>query len=223
MGLSCQAISSPPPPRAGGTGQGWRLQDQHVGGGGQKSHHSPPPCVTFRLVVVSLRGPGQSPVLAFACCVGPLLSVSRCGRCSCWCRFRVRGAPSLVCRGCAGCGSVVSGAQFPFVFARKCPKPRTMTEEPPLLSQHPPSGAIFQLPERPLGAPGLRPRPGDPPVGLGLTGRGLTLADPVEQARVLKVVLQVHVVDEPQPQQHCPQLHGLAAARSPSCQECRAA
>ena len=39
-----------------------------VGGGGV------PPCVTFRLVVVPLRGPGQSPVLPFACCVGLLLS-----------------------------------------------------------------------------------------------------------------------------------------------------
>ena len=52
----------------------------------------PPPCVTFRLVVVSVRGPGQSPVLPFACCVGSLLSVGRCGRCSCWCRFHVRRA-----------------------------------------------------------------------------------------------------------------------------------
>ena len=50
------------------------------------------PCVTFRRVVAPLRGPGQSPVLPFACCVGSLLSVGRCGRCSCWCRFRVRGA-----------------------------------------------------------------------------------------------------------------------------------
>ena len=55
-----------------------------VGGGG--------PLVTFRLVVVSLRGPRQSPALPFACCVGSLLSVGRCGRCSCWCRFRVHGA-----------------------------------------------------------------------------------------------------------------------------------
>ena len=51
-----------------------------------------PPCVPFRLVVLPLRGPGQSPVLPFACCVGSLRSVGRCGRCSCWCRFRVRGA-----------------------------------------------------------------------------------------------------------------------------------
>ena len=75
----------------------------------------PPPRVTFRRVVVSLRGPGQSPVLPFACCVGSLLSVGRCGRCSCWCRFRVRGAQWLVCWGCAGCRGMcrlrVSGAQ----------------------------------------------------------------------------------------------------------------
>ena len=65
----------------------------------------PPPCVTFRPVVVSLRGPGQAPVLPFACCVGSLRSAGRCGRCSCWCHFRVRGAQWLVCRGCAGwCG-----------------------------------------------------------------------------------------------------------------------
>ena len=38
------------------------------------------PRVTFRRVVVSLRGPGQSPVLPFACCVGSLRSVGRCGR-----------------------------------------------------------------------------------------------------------------------------------------------
>ena len=35
----------------------------------------PPPHVTFRRVVASLWGPGQSPVLPFACCVGSLLSV----------------------------------------------------------------------------------------------------------------------------------------------------
>ena len=73
----------------------------------------PPPRVTFRRVVVSLRGPGQSPVLPFACCVGSLRSDGRCGRCSCWCRFR--GAQSLVCWGCAECGGMcrlrVSGAQ----------------------------------------------------------------------------------------------------------------
>ena len=31
----------------------------------------------------------------FACCVGSLRSVGRCGRCSCRCRFRVRGAQRL--------------------------------------------------------------------------------------------------------------------------------
>ena len=73
------------------------------------------PRVTVHRVVAPLRGPGQSPVLPFACCVGSLLSIGRCGRCSCWCRFRVRGAQSLVCRGCAGCCGMcrlrVSGAQ----------------------------------------------------------------------------------------------------------------
>ena len=39
------------------------------GGGGSGGC---PPCVTFRRVAVSLRGPGQSPVLPFACCVGLL-------------------------------------------------------------------------------------------------------------------------------------------------------
>ena len=39
-----------------------------------------PPCVTCRLVAVSLRGPRQSPVLPFACCVGSMLSDNRCGR-----------------------------------------------------------------------------------------------------------------------------------------------
>ena len=66
----------------------------------------PPPRLTFRRVVAPLRGPGQSPVLPSACCVGSLRSVGRCGQCSCWCRFRVRGAQSLVCWGCAGCGGM---------------------------------------------------------------------------------------------------------------------
>ena len=51
------------------------------------------PRVTFRRVVAPLRGPGRSPVLPFACCVGSLRSVGRCGRCSCGCRFRVRALP----------------------------------------------------------------------------------------------------------------------------------
>ena len=45
--------------------------------------------MTVRRVAVPLRGPGQSPVLPSACWVGSLRSV---GRCSGWCRFRVRGA-----------------------------------------------------------------------------------------------------------------------------------
>ena len=53
-----------------------------VGGG------APTPRVTFHRVAVPLQGPGQSPVLPFACCVGSLRFVGRCGRCSCWCRFR---------------------------------------------------------------------------------------------------------------------------------------
>ena len=69
------------------------------------------PCVTFRRGVAPLRGPGQSPGLPFACCVGSLRSVGRCGRCSRWCRFRVRGAPSLVCRGCAECAMDVPFAR----------------------------------------------------------------------------------------------------------------
>ena len=83
-----------------------------------------PPCVTFRLVVVSLRGPGRSPVLPFACCVGLLLSVGRCGRCSCWCCFRVRGAQWLVCWGC-WCRFRVRGAQWS----------RSRSRSPPLTYQ----------------------------------------------------------------------------------------
>ena len=72
------------------------------------------PCVTFRLVVVSLRGPGQSPVLPFACCIGSLSFVGRCSLCPCWCCFFLCGAHKLVYRGCAGCSRCrlcVSGAQ----------------------------------------------------------------------------------------------------------------
>ena len=76
--LWCMAILMPPPPVL-----------PHP----REDAPPPPPCVTLRRVVVSLRGPGQSPVLPFACCVGSLLFVGCCGRCSCWCRFRVRGAP----------------------------------------------------------------------------------------------------------------------------------
>ena len=63
--------------------------------GSAVQRHRAPPRVTFRRVAVSLRGPGQSPVLPFACCVGSLRSDGRCGRCSRRCRFRVRGAQRL--------------------------------------------------------------------------------------------------------------------------------
>ena len=79
----------------------------------------PSPRVTFRRVVAPLRGPGQSPALPFACCVGSLRSVGRCGRCSCWCRFRVRGAQSLVCRGCAECGGMCRLPPHPHPPARR--------------------------------------------------------------------------------------------------------
>ena len=92
-----------------------RLPHSNRGAGHWGWRTPPPPRVTLRRVVVSLRGPGQSPALPFACCVGSLRSVGRCGRCSCRCRFRVRGAQSLVCWGCAECGGMcrlrVSGAQ----------------------------------------------------------------------------------------------------------------
>ena len=76
--------------------------------------HSPPhsgcpppasPCFrghVVRRVAIFSRGPGQSPVLPFAGCVASLCSHGRCGPCSCWCRFRVRGAQWLAHRGCAG-------------------------------------------------------------------------------------------------------------------------
>jgi hypothetical protein len=51
------------------------LQPPAPRGGGLANGPQAPPRVTFRRVVVSLRGPGQSPVLPFACCVGLLLSV----------------------------------------------------------------------------------------------------------------------------------------------------
>ena len=113
-----------PPGRAGGGGGAARPRTHWVrrGPAGKanqmgQDNRTPPTCVTFRCVVVSLRGPGQSPGLPFACCVGSLRSVGRCDRCSCWCRFRVRGAQSLVCWGCAGCGGMcrlhVSGPPCP--------------------------------------------------------------------------------------------------------------
>ena len=77
---SCQ----PPPPDV--------LEEKRGGWVGLRGGFGRTPCVTSRRVVVPLRGPGESPVLPFACCVGSLRSVGRCGRCSCWCRFRIRGA-----------------------------------------------------------------------------------------------------------------------------------
>ena len=90
-----------PPPRPHSTAHRVHYTIPH-----QPLWNTPPPRVTFRRVAVPLRGPGQSPVRPFACCVGSLRSVGRCGRCSRWCRFCVRGAPSLVCWGCAGCGGM---------------------------------------------------------------------------------------------------------------------
>ena len=72
-----------------------------AGGGGVSPLH--PPCVTCCRVTVSLRGPGQAPVLPFACSVRSPRSVGRCGLCSCWCRFRIGGAQSLAYWGCAAC------------------------------------------------------------------------------------------------------------------------
>ena len=78
-------VSNPRPPAFFMTAPG--------GGGGCKGITPPPPlCVTFRRAAGSLQGPGRSPVRPFACCVGALRSVGRCGRCSCWCCFRIHGA-----------------------------------------------------------------------------------------------------------------------------------
>ena len=75
------------------------LRDAETTHGPRPPTRPSPPRVTFHRVVAPLRGPGRSPVLPFACCAGSLRSVGRCGRCSCWCRFRVRGAQRLVCWG----------------------------------------------------------------------------------------------------------------------------
>ena len=61
-----------------------------------------PPCVTFRQVAVSLRGPGQSPVLPSACCAGSLRSVGRCVLCSRGMRWRAHALPFL--SGCKDLG-----------------------------------------------------------------------------------------------------------------------
>ena len=55
----------------------------------------PPPCVTFRQVAVSLQGPGQSPLLPFACCIGSMLSDGSCGLYPLWCCCHVSGAQQL--------------------------------------------------------------------------------------------------------------------------------
>ena len=91
------------------------------------SWSSVPPCVTFRRVAVSLRGPGQSPVLPFACCVGCCVlsaaaAAARAGVISAfaeprgWCAGAVLVAAGAVCAlavpsswrtgGCAGCCGV---------------------------------------------------------------------------------------------------------------------
>ena len=104
------SLPSPPPPSAG-----------------VRAPPPPPPAprVTFRRVAVSLRGPGQSPLLPFACCVSALRSVGRCSRCSCWCRFRVRGAQWSVCWGCA------DPQRNPPVGLEPLPHHRALPQPPP--------------------------------------------------------------------------------------------
>ena len=111
LSLQCQA---PPPPTLAAPPPPPRALDPR--GNIPKATVPSTPCVTFCLVADSLWGGGQSAVLPFTCCIGLLLSVGRCSRCSCWCCFSVHGAQWLVCQGCAGCGMVcrlrVSGAQW---------------------------------------------------------------------------------------------------------------
>ena len=52
-----------------------------------------PPRVTLHRVAGSLRGPGRSPARPFACCVGSLRSVGRCGR---WMQKKKIGAVGAV-------------------------------------------------------------------------------------------------------------------------------
>ena len=99
------------------------------------------PCMTLCQVAVSLRGPGRSPVLPFACCVGSMRSDGCCGRCSLWCRFRASGPSSWRTGGCAGC----CGGRVTVVAAHSPPRsgrpshvsPRFRVCETPLL--HPAS------------------------------------------------------------------------------------
>ena len=58
------------------------LNGQEMGHYGRKPYPFVPPCGTFRRAAVSSRGPGQSRVLPFACCVWSLCSGGRCGLCS---------------------------------------------------------------------------------------------------------------------------------------------
>ena len=101
----------------------------------QKELTPPPPCATSLRVAVSLRGPGQSPVLPFACCVGSLRSVGRCGRCSRWCRCRVRGAQcwcagaALVAAGCAVCASAAPSSWRPPHCTCTFPKPHGRSDK----------------------------------------------------------------------------------------------
>ena len=68
----------------------------------KKNRHSemppPPPAYVGRSTATRVNNPGRPRGRA-------ALSVPR-GRCSRWCRFRVHGAQSLVCRGCAEWGMV---------------------------------------------------------------------------------------------------------------------
>ena len=62
-----------------------------------------PPCVTFRLVVAPLQGPGQSPVLPVACCVGLLLSAAAAGALAGVVSAFAFAEPSIWCVGMLGC------------------------------------------------------------------------------------------------------------------------
>ena len=77
----------------------------------------PTPCVTFRRVAVSLRGPRQSPVLPFACCVGSMLSDGRCALCSVWRRFWLAGPVD----GALGVVLVVAGVVLRFLLPTLLP------------------------------------------------------------------------------------------------------
>ena len=107
-----------------------RLQHQHpflhkTKGPARKPIFPTPPlrrrgshCVTFRRAAVSLRGPGQSPFLPFACCVGLLRSDGRRGLCSfCGVASAFAGPSSWRTGGCAGC----CGGRFSVLAAHSAP------------------------------------------------------------------------------------------------------